>query len=200
VPPCRCGGSRGDGVSILLVEALGRAEPADLGHILLLNYLWPIWIVLLGLAMLGTGARRRWRSGRAGRIRGLVVGAGHRLRRTGDKLAAARAGAGGRILWALYSVLLRRWHIPAERAARVHFAVCACAGREHRGRAGPGNPWPAMDVRAALWSSSAVSGLWGWAITGGDWHQARMCPVDRRCCLFIPHRLGVLIGLFFRKR
>ena len=38
--------------TIMLAKAFGMAAPADIGQINLLNYLWPVWMVVLGILLL----------------------------------------------------------------------------------------------------------------------------------------------------
>ncbi len=114
--------------SILLASAMGMAEDKDLAHVMLLNYLWPIWIVLLsillldepvhiGLALLGAAI------GFAGVVIAHGLDALHHPPRSYLPHAMA---AGASLLWALYSVLLRRWRIPSEQGgSTLQFAICA---------------------------------------------------------------------------
>lgn len=102
--------------SLLLGSAMGMAPKKDAAHVMLLNYLWPIWIVLLSLVLLDEPVRPMWAVvGAILGFAGVVIARGTEVLHVAPAslLPHAMAAAGG-FLWALYSVLLRRWKIPAE--------------------------------------------------------------------------------------
>ena len=45
--------------TIMLGIAVGTAARADVAQVMLLNYLWPIWIVLLGIVLMREGVETR---------------------------------------------------------------------------------------------------------------------------------------------
>jgi drug/metabolite transporter (DMT)-like permease len=114
--------------TILLAAAFGMAAETDIGQINLLNYLWPVWMVILGVALLGR--RPRVPVALAGILTGL---AGVAMSRGFDgfghwpaRLTPHAFALAGGFLWALYAVLLRKWKIPeAQGGTAFHFAVCA---------------------------------------------------------------------------
>ncbi|MFI5380496.1 MAG: DMT family transporter [Tepidisphaerales bacterium] len=189
--------------SIMLVEALSRAAPADLGHVMLLNYLWPIWILLLSLVMLDTDARPAMAIlGALVGLAGLVVarGMGGFAHRPASWLPHGLALAGG-FLWALYSVLLRRWRIPAERGGSTfHFVVCAVLAGVIAAMQGQWKSLASMDARAAMW---VVFGGIGPVGLGYYWWEIGIKRGSVRLiallAYFIPIGSAVLIGLFFRE-
>ena len=188
--------------SIMLVEALGRAEAADLGIVMLLNYLWPIWMVLLGMAMLNTHARPSMAIlGAIIGFAGLVVARGGGLaHRPASWLPHGLTLAGG-FLWALYSVLLRRWQIPAERGGSTFlFLLCAVLAGSIAAMRGQGQSVASMDARAAMWvifGGIGPVGLgyywWEIGIKCGSMHLIALLAY------FIPIGSAVLIGLFFKE-
>lgn len=138
--------------SVMLATAVGMADERDVGHVMLLNYLWPIWIVLLGLIL--WPGRTKALPAVCGTLLGFVGVAVARgwqglAHLPANPLPHALAAAGG-FMWALYSVLLRTWRVPPERGGSTfHFAVCA--------------------VMAAI--IGVVRGQWQWAPLGrpGTW-------------------------------
>jgi drug/metabolite transporter (DMT)-like permease len=114
--------------SILLVEAFGTADERDFGQVNLLNYLWPIWVVVLSFRLLPE--KTRLAPALAGAALGFVGifiagGPGSLAHPPSNILPHVMAAAGG-FLWALYSVLLRRWEEPPERSGvPLYFAACA---------------------------------------------------------------------------
>ena len=101
--------------TIILGLAFGIAADRDIGQVALLNYLWPIWIVLLSALLLDE--KPLLGPTVAGAFLGL---AGVVMARGVDTLVCSPASmlphllalvAG--LLWALYCVLLRRWRVVA---------------------------------------------------------------------------------------
>jgi drug/metabolite transporter (DMT)-like permease len=113
--------------TVLLCYAVGIASPGDLGQVVLINYLWPIELVILGFFLLP----ERPRVGLA--LAGVVLGfLGIMVARGFDALmtlptsllphAMSLAGA---TLWALYSVLVKRWKVPEKvNGSILAFALC----------------------------------------------------------------------------
>ncbi len=189
--------------TILLAKAFGMAAEADIGQINLLNYLWPVWMVVLGVALLGR--RPRMLPAAAGLLMGLlgVVMArgfdsfGH----WPENLAPHAFALTGGFLWALYVVLLRKWNIPeAQGGTALHFAVCAVlAGL----LAHAGGGWRHMPP----WSGDRLF----WVLLGGIGPvgiayalyeiSVKNGPVLLLASLayFIPIGSSLLIGFFFRE-
>lgn len=114
--------------TVILAEAIGMASDAEVGLVALMNYLWPIWIVLIGLALLDERPRRLpVIVGALLGFAGVAIAKGPSLFTSppSSLLPHAMALTGG-FLWALYSVLLRRWRVPAEQGGTAfHFAICS---------------------------------------------------------------------------
>lgn len=186
--------------TVMLALAFGVAAEADLGQVNLLNYLWPIWIVLLSLALLDEKPR-------AGLFAGAVLGfGGVAVCRGLDGLLAppadlrphALALVGG-FLWALYCVLLRRWRVPEDRGGTAfHFTACAAMAA---GLAAAQGEWAALgSVPVEAWFWVLFGGVgpvglayhwWEIGIKRGSVHFLSLLAY------FIPVGSSLLIGLFF---
>lgn len=118
--------------TVLLVLAVGLAPDRDVAQVALANYLWPIFIVVLDRGWPGAPASAAVGGGRA--PAGALLGfAGVALARGADVLTRPPSSllphamaAGGALLWALYSVALRRWRVPAEaNGSTAQWLLCA---------------------------------------------------------------------------
>ena len=194
--------------SVMLGWAMGTADESDLGQIMLLNYLWPIWIVLLGMVMVRDGRDGSpgagWMVGLGALMGfgGIVVarGMGAFSHRPASYLPHALAMVGG-FLWALYSVLLRRWRVPTEKGGSTfHFIVCAVLAGTIGAMQGAWKSPGSMDAWSAMWvlfGGIGPVGLgyywWEIAIKRGAVHLVTLLAY------FIPIGSAVLIGLFFKE-
>jgi drug/metabolite transporter (DMT)-like permease len=188
--------------SILLGSAVAMADQRDKAHVMLLNYLWPIWIVLLGIMLLKEKVRAR--RAVAGAILGFV---GVAMARGWEALAHPPVdlrphamAAVGSVLWALYSVLLRRWQIPAEQGGSTfHFAVCAVMAA---GLATWQHSWgsvPAMGLRGVLLVLFTGVGPVGLAYYWWEIGMKRgAVPLIAGMAYLIPIASAALISLFYR--
>ncbi len=114
--------------TVMLAKAFGMASEADIGQINLLNYLWPVWTVVLGILLLGSKPRVPMAVfGILMGLFGVVVSRGFDLfTHLPTNLVPHGLAMLGGFLWALYVVLLRKWNIPEEKGgAAFHFAICA---------------------------------------------------------------------------
>lgn len=102
--------------TLLLTFAVSLADERDLGQIVLVNYLWPVLVVLLGGLLTDDRPRR------VPMLLAVVLGfAGVAMcrgpetftRPAGNLLPHGLAFAGA-LAWSVYSVLLRRWRVPDE--------------------------------------------------------------------------------------
>ncbi len=188
--------------TVLLALALFSARPADLGQVNLLNYLWPIWIVLFSALLLpgrGSGAA----------LAGALLGfAGVLAARWPESplrlpahwlphLLALVAGA----LWALYCVLLRRWRVPEEQdATALNFALCAAmsaALAAWRGEWGAVGPVGAEGLFWVLFGGVGPVGLaYHWWESGMKRGNARLLGT---LAYFIPVGSSALLGLLFEE-
>jgi drug/metabolite transporter (DMT)-like permease len=114
--------------TLLLATAMGLAEERELGQVVLANYLWPVWIVLFGALLLEDRPRLGpMLLATALGLAGVAVSrGGETFARPPTSLVPHGLALAGSLLWALYSVLLRRWRVPVERSgATLPFVVCA---------------------------------------------------------------------------
>ncbi|MGE5612205.1 MAG: DMT family transporter [Bacillota bacterium] len=187
--------------SILLGWAMGIAQDKDLGAVMLLNYLWPIWIVLLGMLLLPV--RLRVTLVLAGALLGFLgvavaQGSIRIAHRPIDFLPHAMTLTAS-FLWALYSVLLRRWNIPAEQGGSTfHFTVCSLLAGGLALKQGAWQSMAALDARSVGWILFGGIGPIGLAYYGWEIGVKRgSVHLIALLAYFIPIGSAVLIGLFF---
>jgi drug/metabolite transporter (DMT)-like permease len=189
--------------TVMLAEALAIAEESDVGQVALLNYMWPIWVVAIGAVLLDDKPRTvPLIVGLALGFGGVAVSRGMATfsRSPSDLTPHAMALAGG-ILWALYSVLLRRWRVPEEKGGTAfHFAVCSAMAASIAAVRGQ---WGQLEDM----TPSAV----GWVLFGGIgpvglgyymWEigvKRGAVNLIATLAYFIPILSAILIGLFFRE-
>ena len=92
--------------TVMLAKAFGIAAEEDIGQINLLNYLWPVWMVVLGMLLLGSRPKALLAiSGILMGLIGVVISRGLNLftHLPANLLPHALALSGG-FLWALYVV------------------------------------------------------------------------------------------------
>ncbi|MCL5270984.1 MAG: EamA family transporter [bacterium] len=188
--------------TIILALAFGLAEERDIGQVNLLNYLWPIWIVVLGIFLLDE--RPRVGLTMAGALLGFAgVGLARGLEtftRIPSSLLPQGLALLGGFLWALYCVLLRRWRIPAERGGTAfHFTVCAILSAALAGWRGEWRAWPGLTAPALFWILFGAIGpvglayhWWEIGVKRGNIHVISLLAY------FIPIGSSILIALFFK--
>jgi len=189
--------------TVMLAFAFGIAPEADLGQVNLLNYLWPIWIVLLSTILLEE------RPGRAAAIAGALLGfTGVAVARGPEGLLNAPAAwtphllsLTGAFMWALYCVLLRRWRIPEEKGGTAfHFAVCALLAAALAAWRGEWSSLAGIGPEALFWILFGGIGPVGLAY---HWWEIGVKRGDVRLisllAYFIPVGSSVLLGLVFRE-
>ncbi len=114
--------------TVMLAKAFGMAPEADIGQINLLNYLWPVWMVVLGILLLGSKPKVPLAVfGILMGLFGVVLSRGFDLfTHLPTNLVPHALAITGGFLWALYVVLLRKWNIPEEKGGSAfHFAITA---------------------------------------------------------------------------
>jgi drug/metabolite transporter (DMT)-like permease len=189
--------------TVMLAKAFGIAAQEDVGQVNLLNYLWPVWMVVLGIRLLGSKPKPVLAIfGILLGLFGVVISRGLDLfaHRPTNLIPHALALLGG-FLWALYVVLLRKWKIPEEEGGTAfHFAICAIiAGL----LAAFSDDWCSIPP----WSGSMLF----WILLGGVGPvgiayslyeiSAKSGPVILIASFsyFIPIGSSLLIGLFFKE-
>lgn len=189
--------------TLMLALAFGIADQADLGQVNLLNYLWPIWIVILSLFLLG---EKRGRGATAG---GVVLGfAGVAAARGLEELGRfpldwrphILALLGG-FLWALYCVLLRRWRVPEEKGGTAfHFTLCAIMAAVVATWRGEWQGLTGLSFESVLWIVFGGVGPVGLAY---HWWEIGMKRGNTNVLIplayFIPVGSSLLIGLLYKE-
>jgi drug/metabolite transporter (DMT)-like permease len=189
--------------TVILIIAVGIADEKDIGQIMLINYLWSIWMVLLGVAFLDEKPKTLFAVG--GVLIGfagiIVAGGFDTFMRAPSSLIPHFLSLVGAFLWALYCVLLKRWHIPEEQAGSTfHFAMCAILSAII---ATVNREWAAMrniNLSSSFWILFLGIGpiglgyyWWEISIKRGAVHLAAILAN------FIPIGSTLLVAFFFRK-
>jgi drug/metabolite transporter (DMT)-like permease len=189
--------------TVILALAFGIAPERSIGQVNLLNYLWPIWVVLLSALLIREKTRPLPMAGGVllG-FAGIVVARGLAalLRVPEDPLPLALALLGG-FLWACYSVLLRRWRIPEEQGGTAfHFTLCAVMAALVAAFRGEWQALPPITPEALFWILFGGIGpvglgyhCWEIGVKRGN------VPLISTLAYFIPIGSTVLIGLLFRE-
>jgi drug/metabolite transporter (DMT)-like permease len=189
--------------TVILALAFGIAPAKAIGQVNLLNYLWPVWIVLFSAILIDEKARPRLTA--AGVLlgfSGIVVARGPStlLSLPEDPLPLALAFLGG-LLWDVYSVLLRIWRIPEEQGGTAfHFTVCAVMAAVFAAFRGEWPALPPVTPEALFWvlfGGIGPVGLayhwWEIGVKGGN------VPLISTLAYFTPVGSTILIGLLFRE-
>jgi len=189
--------------TVMLAKAFGMAAEKDIGQVNLLNYLWPVWMALLGMFLLKSIPRAPFViAGVLMGLLGVVISRGQNLvMHLPENLLPHSLALAGGFLWALYVVLLRKWKIPEEEGGTAfHFAVCALIAGIF---AYLMNEWESVPP----WSGSMLF----WVLLGGigpvgiaySFYEisVKNGPVILIASFsyFIPIGSSLLIGLFFEE-
>jgi drug/metabolite transporter (DMT)-like permease len=189
--------------TVILALAFGIAPEAAIGQVNLLNYLWPVWIVLLSALLIREKTRLLpTAAGVLLGFAGIVVARGpaELLRAPENPLPLFLALLGG-FLWACYSVLLRHWRIPAEQGGTAfHFTLCALMAAALAAIRGEWQNLPPLGAEAFFWILFGGIGPVGlayhwWEIGVKSGHV----PLISTLAYFIPIGSTLLIGLLFRE-
>ncbi len=189
--------------TVILALAFGIAPERAIGQVNLLNYLWPVWIVLLSAILIREKTRLLpTAAGVLLGFAGIVVARGpaELLRMPDTPLPLFLALLGG-FLWAGYSVLLRRWRIPAEQGGTAfHFTLCALMAAAVAAIRGEWPNLPPVDAEALFWILFGGIGPVGFAY---HWWEIGVkrghVPLISTLAYFIPIGSTLLIGLLFRE-
>jgi len=189
--------------TIMLAAAFGIAPESDLGQINLLNYMWPVWVVVLGFILL------RDRPNPFLALLGIILGlAGVMISRGFDQftrlpanLTASFLALTGGFMWAFYSVLLRKWKVPEDKAGTAfNFAVCALMAGLIALYSGEWQNMPAWSLETLFWVLFGGIGPVGLAYS---WWEigVKKGPIFLIASLayFIPIGSSLLIGLIFKE-
>jgi drug/metabolite transporter (DMT)-like permease len=190
-------------MTILLILAIEIAPDGDLAQVMLINYLWPIWIVLLGIWLLD--AKPHMGLVLVAAVLGfagvaIARGIGSLTQRPESILPHALALVVS-LLWAFYTVLLRRWKVPeAKGGSTLAWVACAVMAGAIAVFNGQWSAMPSVDLRAVFWILFIGIGpiglayhWWELGIKRGNVHLIAVLSY------FIPVGSALLIGLLFRE-
>ena len=107
--------------TLCLVWAIHLAGPIELGQVTLINYLWPVLLVVLGLCFLPDKPRPSIAlCGALLGLAGVVLAGGPQSLATPPASYLPHGLAfSAAFLWALYCVLLKRWQVPEEQSGAI---------------------------------------------------------------------------------
>jgi drug/metabolite transporter (DMT)-like permease len=189
--------------TVMLAFAFGIADQAELGQINLLNYLWPVWMVVLGIVLLGNQPRIPVAiAGILVGLIGVIVSRGSDLfgQLPSSILPHLLALVGG-LFWALYVVLLRKWEIPeAQGGTAFHFAICALLASVLAAVNGEWATVPPVTGTMIFWIAFGGVGPVGLAYTLYE-SSVKNGPVllIASFAYLIPIGSSIVIGLLFRE-
>ena len=189
--------------TVILALAFGIAPERAIGQVNLLNYLWPVWIVLLSAVLIREKTQLLpTAAGVLLGFAGIVVARGPAeiLHAPENPLPLFLALLGG-FLWACYSVLLRRWRIPTEQGGTAfHFTLCALMAAAVAAIRGEWQNLPPVGAEALFWILFGGIGPVGLAY---HWWEIGVkrgnVPLISTLAYFIPIGSTLLIGLLFRE-
>ena len=189
--------------SILLALAFGMAPERAIGQVNLLNYLWPVWIVLFSAFLIrGNTLSLPQTAGVLLGFSGIVVAhGGADLLRLPDAPLPLAFALLGSILWAGYCVLLRRWQVPVEQGGTaLQFILCAAMAAGVGALRGEWQTMAPIGAEAVFWVLFGGIGPVGLAYR---WWEIGMkegnVPLIGTLAYFIPIGSTILIGLLFQE-
>ena len=193
--------------TVLLVLAVSMADEADVAQVVLVNYLWPVFILAASLILLPrqdrVNLRRVFRIIAAGLLgfAGVALARGpEALMRPPNDLAPHAVAFGAAWLWALYCALLRRWQIPPDRnGSTAQWLVCAIVAGAVGWLRAEWTRMPGITWETALWTLGCGIGPVGLAY---HWWEigVKAGPPQTLAALsfFIPIGSALVMGLYFR--
>jgi drug/metabolite transporter (DMT)-like permease len=187
--------------TIMLALAFAMAPERDIGTVNLINYLWPVWMVLLQCAFFP--GSQRWLPLAGGILLGF---AGLLLTRSSalsvpdrESLVPFLLALAGGLLWALYSVLLKKWNIPESKGGTTfHFSTCAVMALVLHGLFPGESRAIAWDAELVFWVVFGAAGPVGTAYYFWELAVKRGNPVFiAALSYFIPVGSSLALGLLF---
>ncbi len=189
--------------TVMLAAAFGMAAPSDIGLINLLNYLWPIWMVVFSIILLGDRPKPFLViSAVALGFLGVVMSRGiDPFYQLPSSFLPHALSLGGGFLWAMYCVLLRRWQIPEEKGGTVfHFFICSVLAGTIAAFKGQWQSLPPLTGTMLFWVLFGAVGPVGlayyWWEIGVKRGSIRLIA---SLAYFIPIGSSILISLIFKE-
>ena len=189
--------------TVMLAAAFGMALESDLGQVNLLNYIWPVWMVVFGLILLRDRPKPFLTvSGIILCLTGVMISRGYdQLTRLPTDLTAPVLALTGGMLWAFHSVLLRKWEIPeSQGGTALNFATCALMAGFIAVYTGEWQNTQIWSLETILWIMFGGIGPVGLAYS---WWEigVKEGPVFLIAALsnFTPIGSSLLIGLIFKE-
>jgi drug/metabolite transporter (DMT)-like permease len=189
--------------TLILAFAVGIAPDSDIGQVVLINYLWPIWLIVLGIALLDVKPRIGLTLAAAALgFGGVLVARGtDTFTQAPSNLLPHALSFVGAFLWALYSVLLKRWKVPEENGgSTLQFFLCGIMAAVAASLNGQWAGMPPLTGEAIFWilfGGIGPVGLayywWEIGIKRGSVHLIALLA------FFVPIISAVLVGLLFRE-
>ncbi len=189
--------------TLMLAQAFGIADVSDIGQINLLHYLWPVWMVILSIFLLGSRPKKVLAfAGIFLGLFGVFISKGFDIfsHPPSNLLPHVLALLGG-FLWALYVVLLRKWEIPEEKGGTAfHFFICAILAGVFATFMNEWSNVPPLSSSMVFWIIFGGVGPVGIAYSLYE-ISVKNGPVLLIASLayFIPIGSSLLIGLFFKE-
>lgn len=193
--------------SALFILAVGLAPAGAVAQVTLVNYLWPVMVVLFDLVLV-PDTRRTRRSvamalvGAALGLVGVAISRGlSNLTLTGAALLPQTMALAGAAMWALYTVMLRRWRVPADQTGSTgQWLICAALAAGLATLRGEWSDIHHITPSALGWLVACGVGpvglgyaLWEYGIKTGP---ARLLAVASFC---IPVVSAIALGLAYRE-
>ena len=199
--------------TVALGWAVGAAPNSDKAQVMLMNYLWPVWMVLLAVLLLPQKPRIGLAlTGAFIGFCGVVFARGFDgLRQPPSTLIPHIVALASAFFWSLYCVLLKRWSVPDEKSGTsLQFLLCGVAAAiiaafngEWEAFAGLVRQWPGdwhAAVSPVFWIVFAGVGpigtayyFWEIGMKRGSTHLLAVLSN------FIPVASAILIGLLFHE-
>jgi drug/metabolite transporter (DMT)-like permease len=188
--------------TIFLALAFSLAPEEEVGTINLINYLWPLWMVILEVILLGKKPNKiLYFSGILLGFTGLALSSNINFHQwTHNSFLPYALALSGGFFWAAYSVLIKKWGInESQSGTAFHFTICSLTAFLFALLKGEYN----CDIN---WSASAIF----WILFGGIgpigiayycWEigiKKGSVTFIASLSYFIPIGSSVLIGIVFK--
>lgn len=189
--------------TLILAFAVGIAPDRDIGQVVLINYLWPIWLIVLGIGLLDEKPRIGLTLAAAALgFGGVLVARGtETFTGTPSSLLPHALSFVGAFLWALYSVLLKRWKVPEEKGgSTLQFFLCGIMAALGALLNGGWSEMPPLTGKTIFWILFGGIGPVGLAYYWWEIGMKRgSIHLIALLAFFVPIISAVLVGVLFRE-